>query len=161
MVLLLFIVVIFYCDFQFVVTRLLESCQHYVVTKQSNLTHWHPVLGWFAQSLDSSLHEAMPYIKSQLYILWSTPIVSVLLDQTLAELVENIPDNYIDTPSSSSSASSNLLRRALDHRVNRTNAAKYHHKLGSPDCTRVALICSLYHTALETLTQLRLDILTG
>ncbi|PSN54423.1 Ubiquitin-protein ligase E3B [Blattella germanica] len=126
---------------------------------ESNLTHWHPVLGWFAQGLNCNLHEAMPYVKTQLYVLWSGPVVTVLLDKTLADLVENLPDNYIEGPSSS--GSSNILKRALDHRANRTNAAKYHRKLGSPDCTKVALICSLYHTALETLTQLRLDILTG
>jgi hypothetical protein len=39
--------------FQVVVTGLLESCQNYVVSKQSNLTHWHPVLGWFAQPMGS------------------------------------------------------------------------------------------------------------
>lgn len=33
--------------------------------------------------------------------------------------------------------------------------------LGSPDVQQVVLTCSLYHTALNTLTQLQLDILTG
>ncbi len=28
-----------------VLTRLLESCSQYVTAKQSNLSHWHPVLG--------------------------------------------------------------------------------------------------------------------
>ena len=28
-----------------VLTRLLESCAQYVTAKQSNLSHWHPVLG--------------------------------------------------------------------------------------------------------------------
>lgn len=70
-----------------------------------------------------------------------------------------------DVPSSSNENScekntpSNLLRRALE-RTNKTNASKYR-KLGSPDCTKVALLSSLYQTALGTLTQLRLDILTG
>lgn len=89
-------------------------------------------------------------------------MVSVLLGQTLSELVENTPDNISEGPGSSSSGgTSNILRRALDHRVNRTNAAKHHRKLGSPECTKVALLCSIYQTALGTLTQLKLDILTG
>lgn len=146
--------------FTFVVTRLMESCQHYVVTKQSNLTHWHPVLGWFSQSMDYSLHEAMPYVKTQLYLLWSGPMVSVLLGQTLHELVDSSTDSGSEGHSSSA-GSSNILRRALDHRANRTNAAKHLRKLGSPECTKVALLCSLYQTALATLTQLKLDILTG
>jgi ubiquitin-protein ligase E3 B len=138
----------------------MESCQHYVVTKQSNLTHWHPVLGWFAQSMDCSLHEAMPLVKTQLYLLWSGPMVSLLLGQTLSELVENVAENGSDGPSSSG-ASGNILKRALDHRSNRTSATKHHRKLGSSECTKVALLCSLYQTALGTLTQLKLDILTG
>ncbi|PNF41016.1 hypothetical protein B7P43_G08820 [Cryptotermes secundus] len=146
--------------FTFVVTRLMESCQHYVVTKQSNLTYWHPVLGWFAQSMGHSLHEAMPFVKTQLYMLWSGPMVSLLLGQTLSELVENVTENSSEGPSAGG-GSSNILKRALDHRSNRTNAAKHHRKLGSPECTKVALLCSLYQTALGTLTQLKLDILTG
>ncbi|XP_067010981.1 ubiquitin-protein ligase E3B isoform X2 [Anabrus simplex] len=143
----------FFPSFTFVVTRLLESCQHYVVTKQSNLTHWHPVLGWFAQSMDYSLHEAMPHVKEQLHLLWSCPVVSVMLGSTLSELVD------LESPSAPTAPSSNILRRALlDHR---TNVTKHHRKLGSPECTKVAMLCSLYQTALGTLTQLRLDILTG
>jgi len=38
---------------KFVVKRLFQCCQRYVLSKRSNLTHWHPVLGWFAQKTDS------------------------------------------------------------------------------------------------------------
>ena len=41
----------------------MESCQQYVATKQSNLTHWHPILGWFAQNIDSNLQDAVPHVK--------------------------------------------------------------------------------------------------
>lgn len=37
---------------QEVVTKLLNYCQSYVAKKQSNLTNWHPVLGWFKQPTD-------------------------------------------------------------------------------------------------------------
>jgi len=40
------------CVLKFVVKRLLQCCQQYVQSKRSNLTHWHPVLGWFAQKTD-------------------------------------------------------------------------------------------------------------
>lgn len=33
-------------------TQMLCYCQKYVSQKKSNLTHWHPVLGWFSQSVD-------------------------------------------------------------------------------------------------------------
>ena len=35
------------------------------------------------------------------------------------------------------------------------------HRLGNPACTRIALVCSLYQTAIRTLSQLRIDILNG
>ena len=35
-----------------VVKQLLQFCQQHVLSKRSNLTHWHPVLGWFAQKTD-------------------------------------------------------------------------------------------------------------
>lgn len=61
---------------------------------------------------------------------------------------------------------SNLLRRALDHRSTRAAAAAaaakgHQRRLGSSESTKIALLCSLYQTALATLTQLKLDILTG
>ena len=33
-------------------TQMLCYCQKYVAQKKSNLTHWHPVLGWFSQPVD-------------------------------------------------------------------------------------------------------------
>lgn len=65
--------------FTVVITSLLESCQNYVVSKQSNLTHWHPVLGWFAQHLDPALHASMVHVKYQLHLLWNSQLISVLL----------------------------------------------------------------------------------
>nr|CAD7402699.1 unnamed protein product [Timema cristinae] len=70
---------VFFPTFTFVISRMLESCQNYVVSKQSNLTYWHPVLGWFAQNMDYGLHEAMPSVKVQLYMLWSGCVVNVIL----------------------------------------------------------------------------------
>lgn len=61
------------------VTKILEACQQYVVAKQSNLTHWHPILGWFAQTVDPSLQEAIPYVKIQLSYLWTGKIVTQLI----------------------------------------------------------------------------------
>jgi ubiquitin-protein ligase E3 B len=87
-------------------------------------------------------------------------MVSLLLGQTLSELVENVAENISEVPSSSG-GSSNILKRALDHRSNRTSAPKHLRKVGSSECTKVAFLCSLYQTALGTLTQMKLDILTG
>lgn len=88
---------------QIVVTRLLESCQHYVVMKQSNLTHWHPVLGWFAQPMDTRLQDAIGNVKEQLFLLWSQPIVMALLGSALTTVLEpfaNVPLEPTPQPSS-------------------------------------------------------------
>ncbi|KAJ1522162.1 hypothetical protein ONE63_002473 [Megalurothrips usitatus] len=143
--------------FTVVVTRLLESCMHYVMLKQSPLAHWHPVLGWFAQSTDAYAQEAMPLVKQQLHLLWSGPLVKLLLGNMIAEFTEKIQIEE----EAKSPAPTNIIRRALENRVNRASSAKSYRKLGSPEFTKVALICSLYQTALSTLTQLELDILTG
>lgn len=55
----------------------------------------------------------------------------------------------------------NIIRRALESRSKSTNQLKILYRVGGNECTKVALVCSLYQTALDTLTQLRLDILTG
>uniref|UniRef100_A0A0A9Y2C9 HECT-type E3 ubiquitin transferase n=2 Tax=Lygus hesperus TaxID=30085 RepID=A0A0A9Y2C9_LYGHE len=143
--------------FTVVITSLMSSCQSYVVSKQSNLTHWHPVLGWFSQRMDSGVQECLGHVKSQLYLLWSQPMVSPLLGSLLDEVTIPVIDNQPPP-------SSNFLRRAIDARINRVNTAKQpRYKIGTPDCplTRVGKVCALYFTALNTLTQLRLDILTG
>ena len=41
-----------FCYFQEIITKILNYCQSYVAKKQSNLTNWHPILGWFKQSTD-------------------------------------------------------------------------------------------------------------
>lgn len=71
----------------------------------------------------------------------------------------------------SSLVSSNIVRRALERKLSSsttTSALRSHggggggwRKLGSPAVATVALVCSMYHTAVTTLSQLRMDILTG
>ena len=44
-----------FLDLTTVIKNLLDLCGQYVTAKKSNLTHWHPVLGWFSVSMDSYL----------------------------------------------------------------------------------------------------------
>lgn len=164
-------------DFMNVITRLLESCQKYVVNKQSNLTHWHPILGWFAQSIDHGLHESLVYVKKQLQLLWSGQMIKVVFSHLFemnANMIGIFPQTPVSTtensvqqsPSRSSSMCSGyhcqgIFKKALE-RASSTRSGNIRYKrLGSPETTVVALTCCLYETALATLTQMRLDILTG
>lgn len=84
---------------------------------------------------------------------------------TLSELVEGVESPSVaDSPAHQGTfapLATSIFRRALESRVNKVNTQKYHRFLGSPEVRKVVLLCSLYQTALNTLTQLRLDILTG
>lgn len=62
--------------------------------------------------------------------------------------------------------SSNLFKRALERsgastKSNTSSSNRPWRKVGSDDVTRVALVCGMYHAALTTLSQLKLDILSG
>ncbi|XP_050345337.1 ubiquitin-protein ligase E3B [Nymphalis io] len=157
----------YYPTFVLVVTRFLDSCQQYVVCKKGNLSNWHPVLGWFSQSFDAYLPPAMGNLRSQLSLLWGTPMLKKMLGVPLKEMLdagitgeEGAGPSQPSTPVQTSNPAS-FIRRAIEARTNRGNSSKNFRKLGSPDCTKVALICSMYHTALQTMSQVKLDILTG
>lgn len=157
----------YYPTFVLVVTRFLDSCQQYVVCKKGNLSNWHPVLGWFSQGLDAYLPCAMTNLRAQLSLLWGAPLLKKLLAAPLKEMLEagitgeeGAGPSQPSTPVQSHNPAA-IIRRAIEARTNRGNSNKNYRKLGSPDCTKAALICSMYHTAMQTLKQVRLDILTG
>jgi len=82
-------------------------------------------------------------------------------EQPLTEFVEKEVPPPVEQQSTSS-IGANIFRRAfLEARTNRNNSTKNYRKLGSPEATKIALICSLYQTALHTLTQMKIEILTG
>lgn len=158
-------------DFVHVATRLLESCQKYVVNKRSNLTHWHPILGWFAQSIDHGLHESLPSVRQQLQLLWSGPLVGVLfqpLADLLAQQADEAPPPDPASPAAAASAAG-LLKKALGSLSagrgggpsGGGGSMQPYRRLGSPEVSAVALVCALLQAALASLSQLRLDILTG
>ncbi|KAF8796101.1 Ubiquitin-protein ligase E3B like protein [Argiope bruennichi] len=153
-------------DFINVITRIMESCQKYVVNKRSNLTHWHPVLGWFAQKVDHGLHESLALVKKQVQLLWSGPMIKTMFSH-LVESVLTTPQPSSPTnqsaisPIQNSPFKTNIFKKALEKASSsRSNNIRYR-RLGSPETTLVALTCNLYETALSTLTQMKLDILTG
>uniref|UniRef100_A0A0P4WEM7 Ubiquitin-protein ligase E3B n=1 Tax=Scylla olivacea TaxID=85551 RepID=A0A0P4WEM7_SCYOL len=169
-------------EFNFVVKRLLEKCGEYVTTKQSsNLTQWHPVLGWFSRPLDHHLNEPMALVKSQLQLLWSGVVLKVMFSALTNMIVEQEPSpsesntSGITSSSTASSlasigsyVSSNIVRRALDRRLTSGTSVGSgglrgggSRKLGSREVSTVAMVCSMYYSAITTLSQLKMDILTG
>jgi len=148
-------------------TSLLASLGQYVTAKQSPLSHWHPVLGWFSVPLDKHLQASLPTVKAQLSKLWS-PDCLLLLTEDLQAQAATLP--AVPVPPTPSPEETNfgkkLMKQALE-KTRTTYAATTStispplNKLGGPACTRVALVCALYQTACRTLSQLRIDILNG
>ncbi|XP_078193354.1 ubiquitin-protein ligase E3B isoform X6 [Callithrix jacchus] len=146
-------------------TQMLCYCQKYVSQKKSNLTHWHPVLGWFSQSVDYGLNESMHLITKQLQFLWGVPLIRIffcdilnkklLESQELAHTQPASPQNVLPVKS--------LLKRAFQKSASVRNILRPvgGKRVDSAEVQKVCNICVLYQTSLTTLTQIRLQILTG
>nr|VZI47413.1 unnamed protein product [Spirometra erinaceieuropaei] len=65
-------------EFCIVLSKLLDRLGGYVGRKKSNLTSWHPILGWFAHPLDNYLQAAVPHVTNQLRLLWHGRMVRLL-----------------------------------------------------------------------------------
>ncbi|XP_055959426.1 ubiquitin-protein ligase E3B [Patella vulgata] len=141
-------------NFMFVMIRLLESCKKYVLSKRSNLTHWHPVLGWFSQSTNQSLHEAMHFVVKQLQLLWSDKMIKLLFLELIEYVATTQAANEIK-----SSPSKNIIKKAIEKASSKNETPKI--KLSSSMSTSTCLPCTLYRTALQTLSQLKMDIIGG
>ncbi len=159
-------------DLVTVLTRLLESCGQYVTAKQSNLSHWHPVLGWFSVSLDTFLQNSMDRVKFQLSRLWS-PGCLRLLTGPLTELVEKLPQAAAPppvaapqdlSPPEETNAAKQLFKKAMEKAKASSNANVSKGpftKMGSPECMKIALTCNMFQNCLKTLSQLKNEILLG
>ena len=132
----------------------------------------------------------MVYVKCQLQYLWSSQLIQLIFSP-LFELTdknksqsrrESLISFSTSTPTQAISVTSNknsvnvskqgFLKKAFDRAsitMGRASAgvtgigsgSAPNCRLGSPETTLVALICTLYETALNTLTQVKLDILAG
>ncbi|OWK15363.1 UBE3B [Cervus elaphus hippelaphus] len=146
-------------------TQMLCYCQKYVSQKKSNLTHWHPVLGWFSQSVDYGLNESMPLITKQLQFLWGVPLIRVFFSDILSKKLLENPEPAHAPPASPQSVLpvKTLLKRAFQKSASVRNILRPvgGKRVDSAEVQKVCRICVLYQTSLTTLTQIRLQILTG
>lgn len=138
-----------------------------MASKQSNLTQWHPILGWFSSQEKCTqlcdVQETTPLVKQQLTYLWTEPLVRQLT-VCLPEAVRT--EEHTLDPRSEVPDEKNLVtafKKALGNsKSNKNQNTNYPiRKIGSPEVTQVALVASMYQTTLCTLTQMRMDILTG
>uniref|UniRef100_M0R8Z5 HECT-type E3 ubiquitin transferase n=1 Tax=Rattus norvegicus TaxID=10116 RepID=M0R8Z5_RAT len=148
-------------------TQMLCYCQKYVSQKKSNLTHWHPVLGWFSQSVDYGLNDSMYLITKQLQFLWGVPLIRIFFSDILSKKLLEPPEPVPAQPQPSSPQTvlpvKSLLKRAFQKSASVRNILKPvgGRRVDSTEVRKVCSICVLYQTSLTTLTQIRLQILTG
>eukprot|EP00064_Thunnus_orientalis_P008275 superscaffoldBa00000975_g8298 len=147
-------------------TDMLSYCQRYVSQKKSNLTHWHPVLGWFSQTVDYGLNESMPLVTKQLQYLWGVSIIRTLFSDVLSKKLESqepAPSPPQPSTSQNNLPVKNLFKRAFQKSASVRNILKPvgGKRVDSAEVQKVCSICVLYQGALSTLTQIRLQILTG
>ncbi|XP_008280282.1 ubiquitin-protein ligase E3B [Stegastes partitus] len=147
-------------------TDMLSYCQRYVSQKKSNLTHWHPVLGWFSQTVDYGLNESMPLVTKQLQHLWGVSVIRTLFSDVLSKKLESqepTPPPPQPSTSQNNLPVKNLFKRAFQKSASVRNILKPvgGKRVDSAEVQKVCSICVLYQTALSTLTQIRLQILTG
>lgn len=167
------------------VTQLLQSIPQTVGPKKGGaFSQWHELLGWYTpdssqSSASVSTETNLTLVKKQIHLLWNHRTVKLLMGDSLKEMVAGIEKSEAQMPQlvspgegSTSSGSSglqsnlnNILKRALDRGSSRQPyyypQHKTWHKLGSPEVTKIALVSAMYHAAITTLSQLRLDILSG
>lgn len=146
---------------QFVSMKLLQSIPHSVGPKGGTFSQWHELLGWFSPSPDTPLNENLSLIKKQLYLLWGHRTVKILLGDNLKELSIGYEKIEYTVPQQ---GTGNLLKRALERTSSKSTqnkASKPWRKLGCAEISKVAIVCAMYHSALQTLSQLKLDILSG
>ncbi|CAH8602645.1 unnamed protein product [Schistosoma rodhaini] len=79
-------------EFCIVLSKSMHYLGTYVGSKKSNLCSWHPILGWFAQSIDNSLQSAMSFVTSQLRLLWNGRMVRLLFADLYAQAELNLPE---------------------------------------------------------------------
>ncbi|XP_019615606.1 PREDICTED: LOW QUALITY PROTEIN: ubiquitin-protein ligase E3B-like [Branchiostoma belcheri] len=146
--------------FMGVVIMLLARCQSYVQNKQSSLTHWHPVLGWFSQRINPTLNEAMPNVVKQLQLLWARNMVKQLFSEVLRfKPMAGTPTTETPETAPVKKAFKKALQKSsVKLKEMRSSGGR---KLDSPEVLSVCHVCVLYQSCLKTLTQLKLDILTG
>uniref|UniRef100_A0A0R3W4Q5 HECT-type E3 ubiquitin transferase n=1 Tax=Taenia asiatica TaxID=60517 RepID=A0A0R3W4Q5_TAEAS len=101
-------VLVDHCEkFCIVLSRLLDLLGGYVGQKNSNLTCWHPILGWFSKPLDNYLQASAPHVASQLRLLWHSRMVRLLFADLYQQegLGESEETNTLAVPSTSTSVS--------------------------------------------------------
>ena len=142
-------------DFAVVLSLLLDRLRLYVEARRSNRTHFHPVLGWFAQPVDTGLQDSMQCVMRQLQMIWSPKMVKILFadlfdsEVLVAQARGGIDGNLSSVKKKKAKAMSGLSE----------SCSKDTTTLGLQRSAQAA--CLLYYHCCVALPRLRTDLVSG
>lgn len=125
--------------------------------------------------LKHRLHESLPLVRDQLSCLWNGRVISALTS-SLIRVNEKRPKSKRRSSAISSPVTEEKmfsvanLRKVIDRASSvmtgndfsfEPGSGSYARNLMTPEIASVSSICCLYETAMKTMTQIRLSILTG
>ena len=122
------------------------------------------MLGWHTPSSEPAQNQNVALIKKQFHMLWGHRCIKTILGDLLKEI--NVNYERIEFQPVNQASTSNLLRRALEigsrnvvANIKQNN--RTWRRVDSCEVAQVSRICAMFYAALNTLSQLKLDILTG
>jgi ubiquitin-protein ligase E3 B len=138
------------------------------VEQKGTCSQWHELLGWYNATTKTSdtAYENLSLIKKQVNLLWGHRLIKLLLGDYLKSVAGSLKEKDAgssnDGASSSSSTCNSIIKKAIEFKSGIGKSSKSFKKLfDSLEIQRVATTCAMYHAALITLPQLKLDILSG
>lgn len=139
------------------------------VEQKGTCSQWHELLGWYNATTKTSdtAYENLSLIKKQVNLLWGHRVIKLLLGDYLKTVAASLKDKDAGTSSdgasSSSSSCNSIIKKAIDFKsgIISKSSKSFKKLFDSFEIQRVAHVVAMYHAALITLPQLKLDILSG
>ncbi|KAL7047920.1 hypothetical protein ACKWTF_003149 [Chironomus riparius] len=141
------------------------------VEQKGTCSQWHELLGWYnASKSTETVYENLSLIRKQINLLWGHKLTKILLGDYLKSFASSLEKSsdkemsvILSSTTGASSSSNVFLKKAIELKSGIINkSSKSFKKLfDSPEVHRISTTCAMYYEALNTLPQLKLDILSG
>ena len=141
-------------EFLSVTTKILADIRSFVSQDKSPLASWHPIFGWYKENCDSQLNVSISRVTKQLQVLWKRDTIQIFF-QSLPSL--QLEAEKTTAKNKAGDGPKKLLARLITGRFTSRQEAN----LSSPEVVQIRNTCVLFELVLNSLTQLKMDVLTG
>ncbi|CAB3994760.1 Ubiquitin- ligase E3B [Paramuricea clavata] len=136
------------------VTKILADLRSFVSKDKSSLASWHPIFGWYKETCDSQLNSSIRHVTKQLQVLWKRSTIEVLF--------QSLPPLQLDAEKATAKNKAvdgrkKLLARLITGRF----TSRQETNLSSPEVVQIRNTCVMFELVLNSLSQLKMDVLTG